>query len=137
MFAYSMFAYRNAEADACWFVENPYGIDKNKWHWYKNNALFWLFVKAGLTGLAVGQEHITLREAIETTAFESELVWTVWQLRKHYIVSGNAFDFREEYNQHLFVIPAPDKDRYIGLKGWQVPTIYTLFTGTGIWGLVK
>ena len=137
MFAYGMFAYRNAEENTLWWLEDPHGLDKNTLHYRKNSALFWFATSAFLTGLEVGQKHSTLREVLERKGYESELVWTVWQLRKHHIVSGKAFDFRKEYNEHLFVLPGPDKDRYLGLKGWQVPAVYVGFTGTGIWGLIK
>ena len=137
MVAYGLFAYQNASADASWFTDKPYGIDKNKWHYYKNSALFWLIVKAGLSGLEIGQDHATLWQVVKRTGYESLIVWDVWQLRKHYIVSGNALDFREGYNQHLFVLPTPFGDKYIGLRDWQVPTVYVGFAGIGIWGLAK
>ncbi len=132
--AFTLFSWYNATADAVWFTDKPSIGSRGEWHKYKNNALLFLVIKAGLAGLEVGSGNSSLWRVLKRSSFEGLMCWDVWQLRKHYVVSGNAFDFRADYNRHLIVIPWIGRDRYIGMRGWQVPMMYGVVGGAGMVG---
>ena len=131
--------YDDSTADAVRF--NPkakhYGADYNKWHGYKNDALIKLCLASGLKGMSIGMGYTTIAKEAKRFIFgEVGVSWIVWQLRKHYVISGNAFDFRKDYNEHLFVLPWFGDDRYVGVSGWKVGMIYSGITGISLTYLV-
>ncbi len=93
------------------------GSRYDHWHLYKNNAVWLLMASCVLKGLELGQGHTKVSTIAKRTLGECAIAWDIWQWRKHYILSGHAFDFSKEQNEHLIVLPLPTNDRYIGMSG--------------------
>ena len=130
--------YYDAMADGVIFSENPYNAKKERWHLYKNKAIFFTMASVGLKGLGVGQDNFTLEETTKRFIFgECPIAWNIWQWKYHHIKYNNAFDYSQEHNSHRYMIPFFDKDRYIKLKPYQMVSIDLISLSSGIYGLIK
>ena len=138
--AFMGYVYYDATGDAVIFNHRneyrTYGANYNNWHSYKNTARICLIAAASLKGLEVGQNHNSMWTVGKRSLYEAMLAWDVWQWRKHYVMSGNAFDYRESQNQHLFVLPFMGRDRYLGLTGWKIGAFQFTIGTLGIYGFI-
>jgi hypothetical protein len=107
-----------------------------RWHFYKNNAVWLLMAACVLKGLEVGQDHTSMPDMAIRTVSECAIAWDIWQWRKHYVLSGNAFDYRAGQNRHLFVLPLPTSDRYIGMSGSKIAFVQGMLFTFGTYGFI-
>ena len=107
-----------------------------RWHLYKNNAIWLLMVSAVLKGLEVGQKNGTIGQVAKRTIAECAVSWDVWQWRKHYILSGNPMDCSAGQNRHLIVLPIPSGDRYVGMSGSKITFLQGTLLMFGIHGII-
>lgn len=140
------YAYYDATADAVLFQNRNqmiwgeeyypiYGAKYEQWHGYKNYARGFLVTSAVLKGMEIATntdiKYIGMR-----ALSESLIAWDIWQWRKHYVQSGNAFDYSSQSNQHLFVIPFLGNDRYIGMSGGAIGGIQLTIGLLGLYGFI-
>lgn len=148
--------YYNAKEDRIGIAgdRSLYGASYDKWHYYKNNARFWLYTygycKGVVTGIALINEKNNKSFKLKSFLWrqfkrglaESGIAFVIWQETYHYTGYGIFPDWKPEHNENRYLNPFKTlfgKDNFVSWanKPYIHGTVDLLLLSGGSYILIK